>query len=27
MEGSRYLKAELLREQIRPMQTTMAIAA
>ena len=27
MEGSRYLKAELLREQIRPMKTTMAIAA
>jgi putative transposase len=27
MEGSRYLKAELLREQTRPMKTTMAIAA
>jgi len=27
MEGSRYLNAELLREQINPMKTTMAIAA
>ena len=27
MEGSRYLNAELLREQIKPMKTTMAIAA
>jgi putative transposase len=27
MEGSRYLKAELLREQIKPIKTTMAIAA
>jgi transposase-like protein len=27
MEGSRYLNADLLREQIKPMKTTMAIAA
>jgi len=27
MEGSRYLQAELLREQIKPIKTTMAIAA
>lgn len=27
MEGSRYLNAELLREQIKPMKTNMAIAA
>jgi hypothetical protein len=27
MEGSRYLNANLLREQIKPMKTTMAIAA
>jgi len=27
MEGSRYLNAELLREQLKPMKTTMAIAA
>jgi hypothetical protein len=27
MEGSRCLNAELLREQIKPLKTTMAIAA
>jgi putative transposase len=27
MEGSRYLNADLLREQLKPMKTTMAIAA
>ena len=27
MEGSRYLNADLLREQIKPMKTTMAMAA
>jgi putative transposase len=27
MEGSRYLNAELLREQIKPMKTTLALAA